>query len=173
MATLYDRIKYRREALGLSQTELAERLGYNDRSTIAKIEKGVNDLNQSKIEAFAEALETTPAYLMGWTDDPYDYDLDPDGVMADIPLDRMRYWQSQGMTNQEIYQLNQAVEEDAQREAAASQFTRDLFTDEEIRAAFFRGADPTLTEDELADMWDDVQEYIAFKTAQKKRKGDK
>lgn len=72
MAHPYDRIKERREALGMSQAELAALLGYTDRSTIAKIEKGVNDVTQSKLEAFAAALQTTPAYLMGWTEDHTD-----------------------------------------------------------------------------------------------------
>ena len=66
MAVLNERIRERREALGLSQSELAKLLGYSDRSTIAKIESGINDITQSKIEAFAQALQTTPAYLMGW-----------------------------------------------------------------------------------------------------------
>ena len=66
MSILNERIKQRREALGMSQAELAELLGYSDRSTIAKIEKGTNDITQSKIEAFAKVLHTTPAYLMGW-----------------------------------------------------------------------------------------------------------
>ena len=67
---LYTRIKKRRESLGISQSELAQLLKYRDRSTIAKIEAGKNDLTQSKIKAFADVLNTTPAYLMGWTDDP-------------------------------------------------------------------------------------------------------
>jgi DNA-binding XRE family transcriptional regulator len=37
---LYERIKKRREELDLSQDELAQKLGYKSRSTIAKIEKG-------------------------------------------------------------------------------------------------------------------------------------
>lgn len=65
---LYKRIKKRREELGLSQEELAKRLGYKSRSTINKIELGINDVTQSKIVAMAKALETTPAYLMGWED---------------------------------------------------------------------------------------------------------
>ncbi len=68
--TLYDRIKERRKALGLSQSELASILGYEDRSSISKIESGINDLTQSKIEEFAAALQTTPAYLMGWDNAP-------------------------------------------------------------------------------------------------------
>lgn len=83
--TLYERIRHRREQLGVSQGQLAEELGYTNRSTIAKIESGKNDITQSKIVAFAHALSTTPQYLMGWTDDPYDYDNDPNGVLAEIP----------------------------------------------------------------------------------------
>lgn len=60
-----DRIRQRREELGLTQEELAHRLEYKDRSTIAKIEAGINDLNQTKIAAFAKALETTTVWLMG------------------------------------------------------------------------------------------------------------
>lgn len=68
MSNLYINIKRRREELKMSQTELAKKLGYKDRSTIAKIESGENDLTQPKISAFAEALQTTPAWLMGWED---------------------------------------------------------------------------------------------------------
>jgi transcriptional regulator with XRE-family HTH domain len=68
MLELYERIRMRREELNLSQDELAKKLGYRTRSSINKIEKGVNDIPQSKIKAFAIALDTTPEYLMGWTD---------------------------------------------------------------------------------------------------------
>ena len=88
--TLNARIKSRREDLGMTQAELADLLGYSDRSTIAKIEAGVNDITQSKIEAFAKALHTTPAYLMGWTDDYYDYDLDEDDRFASIPTTQLK-----------------------------------------------------------------------------------
>ena len=45
--TLGDKIKFRREELQMSQEELANRLGYKSRSTIAKIESGENDLTQA------------------------------------------------------------------------------------------------------------------------------
>ena len=64
--SLYDRIRIRREALGMSQEELAFKLGYESRSSINKIELGKADISQSKIKAFADALDTTVAYLMGW-----------------------------------------------------------------------------------------------------------
>lgn len=63
-----DRIKVRRMQLGLSQEELAAKLGYKSRSTINKIELGINDITQSKVASIAKALDTTPAYLMGWDD---------------------------------------------------------------------------------------------------------
>jgi len=50
----------------MTQEELAKRLGYKSKSTINKIENGTNDIPQSKVVKFAEALGTTPAYLMGW-----------------------------------------------------------------------------------------------------------
>ena len=62
------RIKERRELLNLSQEELALKLGYKSRSTINKIESGINDISQSKVVEFAKVLQTTPAYLMGWED---------------------------------------------------------------------------------------------------------
>lgn len=62
------KIKARREELGMTQDELAQKTGYRSRSSINKIEKGGNDLPQSKIAAFAKALGTTPSYLMGWED---------------------------------------------------------------------------------------------------------
>lgn len=65
--TLYENIKARRLFLKLSQRELADKLGYKSTSTIAKIESGKNDIPQSKIKAFADALETTPGSLMGYT----------------------------------------------------------------------------------------------------------
>lgn len=66
MLEIYKRIRARREELGISQEELAKRMGYKSRSSINKIEKGENDIPQSKIIAFAQALRTTPESLMGW-----------------------------------------------------------------------------------------------------------
>jgi SOS-response transcriptional repressors (recA-mediated autopeptidases) len=40
-------------------------MGYRSRSSITKLEKGINDLPQSKVEELAQALETTPAALLG------------------------------------------------------------------------------------------------------------
>lgn len=53
----------------MSQEDLAKLLGYKSRSSINKIEMSKNDITQSKIAAFARALHTTPAYLLGWEED--------------------------------------------------------------------------------------------------------
>lgn len=72
MPEIGKRIKARRDALGMTQEELAARLGYKSKTTIAKIENGTNDIVQSKVMEFAKILDTTPAYLMGWEQiDPY------------------------------------------------------------------------------------------------------
>ena len=65
---LSGRIRQRREQLGLSQEELASRMGYRSKSSITKLEKGINDLPRAKLEELAAALNTTPAWLMGLVD---------------------------------------------------------------------------------------------------------
>ena len=66
MSTVGNRILQRRKELDLTQEELARRMGYKSKSTINKIEMGINDIPQSKIKKFAEVLATTPSFLMGW-----------------------------------------------------------------------------------------------------------
>ena len=74
--TLYDRIRQLRIDAGMSQDDLARAMGYKDRSMITKIELGKVDISQKKIIAFAKVLNTTPAYLMGWTDDAQQVKMD-------------------------------------------------------------------------------------------------
>ena len=61
-----DRIAQRRRELGMTQMELALKLGYTSKTTINKVELGINDVSQSKVVLYAEALDTTVQYLMGW-----------------------------------------------------------------------------------------------------------
>lgn len=64
--TIGERIYKLRTEKGMTQDELAIAVGYKSRSTIAKIESGERDPYQSMVVALANALDTTPAYLMGW-----------------------------------------------------------------------------------------------------------
>ena len=66
--TIGDRIKQRRLELGLSQDEVAKKVGYQSRSSINKLESSRN-LPLTKVEMMAKALECSPGYLMGWVDD--------------------------------------------------------------------------------------------------------
>ena len=75
--TLYDRIRQLRMDAGMSQDDLARAMGYKDRSMITKIESGKVDISQKKILAFAKVLNTTPGYLMGWTEEPPDISAGP------------------------------------------------------------------------------------------------
>ena len=64
-----ERIRQRRDELGMTQDELARAAGYKSRSSINKIEVDGRGLPQSKIVDIARALKTTPSYLMGWEDE--------------------------------------------------------------------------------------------------------
>lgn len=65
--TIGERIKQKRLELNMSQDELGKKVGYKSRSSIQKIE-AARDLPLKKVEKMASALNTTPAYLMGWED---------------------------------------------------------------------------------------------------------
>ena len=70
---LGERIRNRRIELGWSQEELAHNMGFKSKSTICKIERGEDNLTTTAVRKYAEALHTTPSYLMGWEDRIVDY----------------------------------------------------------------------------------------------------
>lgn len=60
------RIRDRRIALELTLDELGKRVGVGA-STVRKWETGyIKDMRSDKIQKVADALDVTPAYLMGW-----------------------------------------------------------------------------------------------------------
>lgn len=73
-----DRIRAKRQDMGMSVDELAARLGKN-RATVYRYEKGdIENMPVNVLEPLAEVLQTTPAYLMGWNPDDYDWERDLD-----------------------------------------------------------------------------------------------
>ena len=66
--TIGERIKYRRIELGYSQKYLATILGYKSKTTINKIEMGINNISGPKLVNMARALNTTLDFLTGKTD---------------------------------------------------------------------------------------------------------
>lgn len=67
---LANRVKNRREELGLSQEQLALRMGYSSRTSINKIENG-RPCSQKIISRLADALNVSIPYLMGWGDEDH------------------------------------------------------------------------------------------------------
>lgn len=76
-----------RKRLGLTQEELADRVGYKTKSAINKIELGVRDLPQKKIAVFAQALGVTPGRLMGWDEKPAEELQDMGSLAAQVLMD--------------------------------------------------------------------------------------
>lgn len=87
MSEIGRNIMRRRKELGMTQEELAMKMGYKSKSTINKIENGTNDIPQSKIVNFAKVLETTPAYLMGWENKVEENPVREGNKLADWYLD--------------------------------------------------------------------------------------
>lgn len=69
-----DLIKKRRLDLGLTMEELGKKIGVS-KATIQRYESGeIKNVRRDKIAKLANALDTTPAYLMGWEDTTADED---------------------------------------------------------------------------------------------------
>ena len=64
------RMKLRRKQLGVSAEELAERIGKSP-ATVYRYENGdISKVDSSMLRPIADALQTTPAHLMGWDEAP-------------------------------------------------------------------------------------------------------
>ena len=79
----------RREQLGITQTALADMIG-ESKQTIYKYESGVvSNIPSDKIEAIANVLDVSPAWICGWEQDseiPIPSGFDPLPDMEEIPL---------------------------------------------------------------------------------------
>lgn len=99
-STTGKRIKDRRRDLGIGVQELADMLGKN-RTTVYRYESdAVEDMPYVVLQNLAEVLRTTPAYLMGLTNDPTDYS-DPE-LLTGLPLAMHQEWQDEGLSDEEM-----------------------------------------------------------------------
>lgn len=65
--TIGSRIKFLRTQRGMTIDDLASKLGKN-RTTVYRYENGdIENLPLGVLDPLAKALDTTPAYLMGWS----------------------------------------------------------------------------------------------------------
>lgn len=82
--TMAERIKECRLSNGMTQGELADKLGLQ-KSAIAKYENGrVKNIKRSTIKKMAEIFDCTPSYLMGFEDNLTQENAD---LMADLLYD--------------------------------------------------------------------------------------
>lgn len=80
--TVGERIKQRREELGLSQMQLAIRMGYKTRTAVSRAETSGDEIGAARVKKFAIALGVSPSYLMGWTNNN-----NPDWLIIDDDME--------------------------------------------------------------------------------------
>lgn len=160
-----DRIKYLREEKGLTLTELGEAVG-TTKQTIYKYENGiVTNIPLDRLGKLAGVLDTTPAYLCEWTDDPYDYDLDPDSRFSVVPSAWLDEWRRAGLTAQQMWERYTAIENDRGEDKvdlALLDYLEILRTRPECRMLF------SLTKDATKE---DVEKAVAIITALRSTEG--
>lgn len=62
-----DRIRKRRQEMGISQAKLGEKIGVT-RASVSSVELGKEGLTTDRVERYAEALNTTTFDLLGYND---------------------------------------------------------------------------------------------------------
>lgn len=119
--TVGDRIRIRRERLGMTQDELAKKLGHSSRSTVSKAEKWGNDITTWKVKRYAEALDCSFEYLMGWEDKVEKREGAPSGLDVDAIASVL----AKKMSEEGYYVY-----------PAAAQEAQELFENEDMRLLF-------------------------------------
>lgn len=118
-----ERIKQRRLELGYTADALAKLLNKN-RATIYRYENGdIENMPIDVLEPLAKALNTTPAYLMGWqeshkastTSQTEDYYLDAETaeyaeMLRTRPEMRMLFSASRGISKEELQEAVNYIE---------------------------------------------------------------
>lgn len=73
--TVGNRIKKRREELGLTQEELAQIMGYRGKTSVCAAEKSGDNITTTKVHKFADALGVSFRYLMGYEEELADFSI--------------------------------------------------------------------------------------------------
>lgn len=119
--TVGDRIKQKRIELGLSQDELATKMGYSSKSAVSRTENSGDDVGRKRVVAFAKALGCEPSELMGWSETVFDIKTVSQAVAKSV----MR---SNGMTEEEIndFYFNEKAREFYSKYLMADKKTRKM-----------------------------------------------
>jgi len=103
-----ERLRLAMKRAEIIQAELCEKTGIG-KSSISQYLSGEYEPKQKKIYKLATALNVSPSYLMGFTDDPVDYN-DPD-LIADISNTVLDHFDGDV---KKAVEFQKAVDEDAQ-----------------------------------------------------------
>lgn len=154
----------------LTQDELAERLGIS-RSAVSMYERGQREPDFETLEAIADYFNVDMNYLTGWTDDPYDYDRDPDSRMDSIP--RAQFYALMERYHDSLPDVWKAwcnMEDEAMADYYASRHQSGHPAESDVKAAFFDGLADDLTPEEREAYWADARAYLEFKLQSRKKK---
>ena len=161
------RLKELRKANGLTQIQFAEQFNIA-KGTVGMWETGKREPDFDTISRIADYFQTTVDYLLGRTDDPYDYENDPKQLLDDIPLEQLHYYQEEGLSEKEIIKRHLAYQESVANEALNEKRPAFLgepkISDDSIMFALW-GDTSDITEDDL----EDVKRYAAFIRERKRR----
>lgn len=163
MKSTIERIAQRINELEMKDKDFCEAVGISQ-STYATWKQRGTEPKAKYIEDIANVLETTSEYLLGWTDDPYDYESDPDDRLAECYGD---VWQ--GILKKNNYDLESSfhewvtfqeeLDEDCLREQAYTQQSR-----RKLRSvARLEDADVTEEEDQ------EIENFISYLLEKRKK----
>lgn len=99
MQDIMSRMKKRREELDMSYQTLSDKVGIS-KSTLQRYETGyIKNMPVDKLEDIANALQVSPAYLMGWTNE-----------VVDQPITLAAHFDGDGYTEDELDEIRQFAE---------------------------------------------------------------
>lgn len=121
------RMKSRRKQLGYSAEKVASEMGLSP-ATIYRYEKGdIKKMPGNLLEPLAELLNTTPAYLMGWDDDPENYETAEE--INNLPLELLKFYNG---NTEDAVKAYRAIERDRYEEANKKPIPEDELDNELI-----------------------------------------
>ena len=83
-----ERVKARREEIGMTQLDLALQIGYQSKQAVSKIENGSRGMDVDRVALLADALDTTVDYLMGMEKQDLIRELEEE--LANLPEEYLR-----------------------------------------------------------------------------------
>lgn len=107
------RLKTARKKRGMTQTEIADGIGYK-KAAVSIWEHGRSMPSISVVETIARILNVSTGYLLGYSDDPEDWE----AVAADLDIPQAIWDVSEDA--EDAVKRYQALQDDQEREAALS-----------------------------------------------------